>query len=80
MWPLELIGAIVTCRCVNLLSVDPHAVECSTLPAVVTGVKGSEDVLVGKEEEVNKALHLFAATEIRKAYGGGDKDLASLGS
>ena len=28
---------------------------------------------------MNKALHLFAATELRKAYGAGGKQLASLG-
>ncbi len=36
-------------------------------------------VLAGREEEVNKALHLYAATELRKAYGAGDGQLASLG-
>lgn len=39
----------------------------------------SKTLLAGKEGEVNKALHLFAATELRKAYGAGDGQLASLG-
>lgn len=36
-------------------------------------------MLEGKQGDVNKALHLFAATELRKAYGAGDAQLASLG-
>lgn len=37
-------------------------------------------MLEGKQGEVNKALHLFAATELRKAYGTqGNAQLASLG-
>lgn len=34
----------------------------------------------GKEREVNQALHLFAATELRKAYGSGNNtDMTYLG-
>lgn len=34
----------------------------------------------GKEKEVNEALHLFAGTELRRAYSStGNSDLSSLG-
>lgn len=36
-------------------------------------------MLAGREGEVNKALHLYAATELRKAYGAGGAQLASFG-
>ncbi|CAM9676795.1 unnamed protein product [Ectocarpus sp. 12 AP-2014] len=50
---------------------------CQTC-ASLAAVKTSSKKLTGKEVEVNQALHLFAATELRKAYGAGDDQLASL--
>eukprot|EP00904_Undaria_pinnatifida_P007350 jgi/Undpi1/3745/HiC_scaffold_16.g07114.m1 len=50
---------------------------CQTC-ASLASCKGSQKILAGKEKEVNKALHLLAAKELRKAYKAGDRKLASL--
>eukprot|EP00752_Nemacystus_decipiens_P009223 g8238.t1 len=50
---------------------------CQTCASLASS-KGASTMLEGKQGEVNKALHLFAATELRKAYGAGDAQLASL--
>ncbi|CAM9935117.1 unnamed protein product [Pylaiella littoralis] len=51
---------------------------CQTCASLASCKGSSKTLLAGKEGEVNKALHLFAATELRKAYGAGDGQLASL--